>query len=262
MVVELVGILNITPDSFSDGGDYTDPLAALARAKEMFEQGANFVDIGAESTNPRSNPLAPDEEWCRLEAVLPSLLTTFPGKISVDTYHPETARKALEMGVTIINDVTMFRETEMIDLAAEYGKRARYIISHLSPAAHSISEAHKQMPTKTVQQVKDELLAKRQELLNRGVPGGNIILDPGIGFGKTDTDNWRLNWELLKFAEEVAGIEVMIGYSRKRFLGDQRMEVEPNLEAAKTAIASGTRYLRVHDVASHRDLLKQMGFII
>ncbi|HUD10460.1 MAG TPA: dihydropteroate synthase [Candidatus Saccharimonadales bacterium] len=254
-MVELVGILNITPDSFSDGGDYVNSSKAIARAMEMIEQGASFIDIGAESTNPRSSPLQPDEEWQRLQAVLPVLVQELPGKISVDTYHAETARKALENGITIINDVTMFRDPAMIDLAVQYKDKVRYIISHLSPAVHSIAEAHRTMPTKSVEEVNRELLAKRQELVNHGVSEQNIIIDPGIGFGKSDAKNWELNWELLSFAKEVPGIDVMIGYSRKRFLGEHRMEVKPNLEAAKIAIASGAKYLRVHDVAAHATLL-------
>lgn len=253
--VQLVGILNITPDSFSDGGQFLASDRAIAHAQEMLAQGANIIDAGAESTNPSSKPLSADEEWQRLEPVLSVLCREFPGKISVDTYHPQTARKALELGAAYINDVTMFRDPAMVDLAAEYGSKAHYIISHLSPSALSIVDAHKTNPTTSVQQVKDELLTKRQELIDRGVPAKNIILDPGIGFGKTATDNNALNWQLLEFAREAPDIPVMIGYSRKRFLGPHRMETEPNLAAADTAITAGARYLRVHDVAAHQPLV-------
>lgn len=254
MSVELVGILNVTPDSFSDGGKYFDPKNAIAQARQLFADGAALIDVGAESTNPWSKPLSPTEEWQRLEHVLTVLVKEFPGKISVDTYHSQTARKALELEVSIINDVTMFRDPAMVNLAAKYGGKARYIVSHLSPKAKTIADAHKNMPTTTVQEVEDELLAKYKELVGRGVPAQNIILDPGIGFGKTP----QLNPQLLEFARYVPGHSVMIGYSRKRFLGEHRMDIEPNLEAAKTAIAAGAKYLRVHDVASHKKLLDSL----
>lgn len=224
-----------------------DSSMAITQARQLFADGAVLVDVGAESTNPWSSPLGTSEEWQRLEPVLKSLVKEFRGKFSVDTYHPQTARRALEMGVNIINDVTMFRNPDMIALAARYGAKARYIVSHLSPTAMSIADAHKRMPTKSVQEVKQELMAKYAELIKSGVPAANIILDPGIGFGKVA----ELNPKLLKFAQEVPGIEVMIGYSRKRFLGKDRMKIGPNLEAAKVAIAAGATYLRIHDVAAH-----------
>jgi len=249
--VKLVGILNVTPDSFSDGGKYLDPANAIAHGRQLFADGAALVDIGGESTSPYSSPLFADREWERLKPVLTVLVKEFPGRISIDTYHPQTARKALKMGVTFINDVTMFRDPEMVNLAAEYGSKARYIVTHLSLDAASIADAHKRMPTKSVEDVKGELLFKRQVLIYRGVPAENIILDPGIGFGNVQ----ELNPVLLSFAKEVPGIEVMIGYSRKRFLGNQRMEIEPNLQAGKVAAAAGATYLRVHDVAAHMALL-------
>ena len=246
---ELVGILNVTPDSFSDGGMFYDPDHAVKHAAEMFNQGASIIDVGAESTNPWSSPLEPDEEWARFAPVLRVLVKNYPGQISVDTYHAETAKKALEAGITIINDVTMFRNPAMVKLAGKH--KPVCIVSHLSPKSKTISDAHKNPPTTTIEEVKSELLAKRDELLITGVPAENIILDPGIGFGKT----MELNKQLLTFAKEVPGIDVMIGYSRKRFLGKHRMGLEPNLEAGKIAITSGARYLRVHDVAGHVQLL-------
>jgi len=246
--VKLVGILNVTPDSFSDGGKFLDPSKAIEHARQLFADGATLVDVGGESTSPWSSPLSEDKEWERLEPVLKELVKEFPGKILVDTYHPHTAQRALQMGVTYINDVTMFRDPDMVNLALEYRDKARYVMSHLPLDASSIADAHKRMPAKTVQDVKGELLFKRQVLIYRGIPAQNIILDPGIGFGKTPD----LNPKLITFAKEVPGIEVMIGYSRKRFLGNQRMEIEPNLAAGKSAMASGAAYLRVHDVAAHK----------
>ena len=256
--VKLVGILNITPDSFSDGGLYFSPEKALAQAKRLFRDGAAIIDVGAESTNPTSQPLSPQDEWDRLRPVLGTLCTLYPKAISVDTHHASTAEHALRVGATYINDVTMFRDPAMVKLAGTAKNNAHFIVSHLSPLAATLADAHKYTPTSTMDQVRDELLAKQSELVSWGVPLENIILDPGIGFGKSSANNWALNWQLLKFAEEVPGSPVMIGHSRKRFLGEHRMELDINIEAARIAIDAGAQYLRVHDVKAHRDLLRQM----
>ena len=246
-MVQLVGILNITPDSFSDGGLFVDPAKALAHAAQLFADGAALVDVGAESTNPRSQPLTAAQEWARLAPVLPALLRAYPGQISLDTYHPETAEKALALGDVIINDVTGMADPAMITVVARH--HARCIVSHM-PAA-TAQAAHTQAPLTTVAQVRDDLLAKEAALVRRGIPRDRIILDPGIGFGKTP----ELNRQLLSFAAEVPDRPVMIGYSRKRFLGEHRMELAPNIAAGRIAVAAGAAFLRVHDVAGHRSML-------
>lgn len=247
---------------------------AALHAREMFASGASMVDVGAESTNPRSNPLDPVDEWQRLAPVLEPLLEEFPGQISVDTYHPDTAHKALILGAAIINDVTMFRDPAMVDVIVGHLDRApRLIVSHLSPKAKSITEAHSMQPPPTtdIQEVIDELLAARNGLTARGVPESKIILDPGIGFGKP----MFLNWQLLGLARLIPdNIDVMIGHSGKRFLAhdsesgqplyktdaekrELQSSTERNLLAARIAIKAGTRYLRVHNVPLHAELLRE-----
>jgi dihydropteroate synthase len=245
--IKLVGILNITPDSFSDGGLYDDPQVAVLRAESLFSDGAAIVDVGAESTRPHATALSDTEEWQRLVPVLSELIPRYPGQISLDSYHPATIRKAFEIGPVIVNDVTGLNNPYMVDAACEL--QAKVIVSHLPNM--NIQAAHKLQPVSTVQQVRDELLQKATLLEARGLPHSNIILDPGIGFGKT----MELNYELLKFAEQVPGYDVMIGYSRKRFLGEDRMEVQPNIDAGRIAISHGAKYLRVHDVKAHTVLL-------
>lgn len=247
-MVELVGILNITPDSFSDGGQFLDAAAAIARAEQLFAEGAALVDVGAESTRPNAVALTEEEEWSRLEPVLRPLLKHFPGKISLDSFHPGTVERAYAIGPVIINDVTGMNNPAMLKAAIKL--HARCIISHLPST--DIQTAHRDMPVTTVEQVKQALLERKALLVQGGIPAEQIILDPGIGFGKT----MELNRELLRFAAEVPGHPVMIGYSRKRFLGDQRMELTPNLAAGREAIAAGARYLRVHDVKGHAELLR------
>ncbi len=246
-MVRLVGILNITPDSFSDGGEFVRPEAALQQATKLFADGAALVDIGAESTRPGATPLSPDEEWQRLGPVLVPLMAKYPGKLSLDTYHPETAEKALARGEIIINDVTGMNNPAMVEVVAKH--KTGCIISHL-PGADP-QAAHQGELVDDVQVIVGDLLAKAELLQKRGLPKNRIILDPGIGFGKTP----ELNEKLLKFARYVPDYPVMIGYSRKRFLGDKRMELETNLKAGKIAIAAGAAYLRVHDIAGHRQLI-------
>ncbi|HEX5744411.1 MAG TPA: dihydropteroate synthase [Candidatus Saccharimonadales bacterium] len=247
-MVKLVGILNVTPDSFSDGGQFFDSESAFAQANKLFRDGADIVDVGAESTRPGATPLTPDEEWSRLEKIIQRLVKEYPEKISIDTYHPSTAARALKLGDVIINDVTGLSDPKMVELITTV--KARCVVGHLPGGTPQT--AHDGPLVDDMRQVVSDLLNKAAELEKRGLPGSNIILDPGIGFGKT----LELNRQLLEFAREVPGYAVMVGYSRKRFLGDNRMEPEPNLEAGRTAIGAGAAYLRVHDVAGHRQLLR------
>jgi dihydropteroate synthase len=249
-MTQLVGILNITPDSFSDGGKYFDPADALAQAERLFNDGAAIVDVGAESTRPGATPLTPEQEWERLDTVLPALLVRYPGKISLDTHHPETAEQALALGDVIINDVTGMNNPAMVEVVAKHN--ARCVVSHLP--GDDIQTAHKGTLVDDIQDVLNDLRAKADLLITKGVSRDHIILDPGIGFGKTP----GLNGALLKFAELVPNFKVMIGYSRKRFLGEDRMKLEPNLKAGRIAIAAGSAYLRVHDVAAHHALLTNL----
>jgi dihydropteroate synthase len=259
MSTHLVGILNVTPNSFSDGGLFLKPNAALDQARKLFADGASIVDVGAEATNPWAEPLIPKDEWARLELVLPVLLKEFPGKLSIDTYHAETAEKALKLGDIWINDVMTFRDPMMIEIAVKYN--ATCIVSHAPLAAKSVKESHK-YKIDDIQVVVDELKAKRKEMIKAGVKPDKIILDPGVGFGKT----MRLNWQLLEFKKCIDG-PVMLGHSRKRFLGTDpntgeslpdgeeiRYTPKRNIEAGLIVIAAGTDYLRVHDIAQHAQL--------
>jgi len=244
-MVQLVGILNVTPDSFSDGGNFLIPEAAIKQAEQLFADGASIVDIGAESTRPNAEALTEIREWERLAPILKILVSKYPGKMSLDTYHSATVKRAWEIGPVIVNDVTGFKDPVMRELVASL--QATVIISHL-PSGMTIQQAHETTPADSVQQIKDELLARATMLEEMGLSRDNIILDPGIGFGKTP----ELNTELLTFAKYVPQYQVMIGYSRKRFLGETRMQLEPNIQAAKIAIKSGAVYLRVHDVKGHK----------
>ncbi|HEU0266375.1 MAG TPA: dihydropteroate synthase [Candidatus Saccharimonadaceae bacterium] len=245
-MVLLVGILNITPDSFSDGGIYDGADRALARAEQLFADGACIVDVGAESTRPGAIPLSASKEWGRLQPILPYLIHKHPGEISLDTYHADTAAQALLIGSdVIINDISGLQDDAMYQLIVD--KKPRVIVGSLP--APDAQAAHHGKLVDNIQEVIDDLTVKYDRLVADGVPAENITLDPCIGFGKTR----RLNWQLLEIAKYLPGKRVMIGYSRKRFLGENRLELSSNLHAADIAARSGATYLRVHDVAGHAE---------
>ncbi|MFI5270728.1 MAG: dihydropteroate synthase [Candidatus Saccharimonadales bacterium] len=248
-MTEIVGILNVTPDSFSDGNLYFKPEFAVKHAKNLFKQGASIVDIGAESTRPGATKLTSEEEWQRLEEILAELAKFFPAsKFSIDTHNPDTAEKVLMKGNYIINDVTGMNNPNMVSVILRH--KAKCIISHLPGS--DIQRVHEEAFVNDIQRVVDDLLKKAKELEAGGIKKEDIILDPGIGFGKTT----ELNMKLLSFAKYISGYRVMIGFSRKRFLGEDRMRIEPNIEAAKIAINSGAAYIRVHEVEPYLPLLK------
>jgi len=271
--VKLVGILNVTPDSFSDGGLYQAPADAIQHADDMFSEGAWWVDVGAESTRPGAVPISPASEWERLAPVLSVLIPRYAGRICVDSYHPETHRRAAELGKFIVNDVTGFNNVDMVDTASELyknGSVVKAIASNLPfRFGANIQKAHqeKHQAVTDARIVRKELLLRKKELMQAGIAPEDIIADPGIGFGKTRP----LNWQLLHFAKVIhetdPSIAVMIGYSRKSFLGFHpgsdikypfgdkiRLSDEANLEAGKTAVNAGAAYLRVHDVGLYRNL--------
>lgn len=255
---EIFGILNLTPDSFSDGGTNINPEIAIENAETMLELGASYIDVGAESTKPGATPISEDEEWRRLENVLPILIEKYPGKISLDSYKPRTIQRAFEIGSIIINDVTSFSNVEMIEVALE--NDAICIISHLPDYFKSnIQKAHKSKEKNfiTASQVREELLIRQNELVYAGIDKNKIILDPGIGFGKT----FNVNRQLLTIAKMLPERDVMIGYSKKKFIGETRFEPESNLALGRIAIEPGTKYLRLHQdlIQSHKELIDSYG---
>lgn len=254
--VILVGILNVTPDSFSDGGKFINPTDALEQADRLIKQGASIIDVGAEATNPFVEPIAAREEIQRLETILPDLVEKFPGRISVDTHHPETAEYALGLGRVIINDVTTFRNPALVEVVVRY--QARVIASHMPLAAQTIKQAHadESIRVDSIYTVRDELLQQINLLVSAGLVAKNIIADPGIGFGKT----MRTNYNLLKFAELLPDVPVLIGHSRKRFIAEymgaaDKADLATNQRAARIAVRAGARYLRVHDPENYLSLI-------
>jgi dihydropteroate synthase len=253
MKPKLIGILNLTPDSFSGDGLWRDDVSYVEKVIEcidkLWRDGADMIDIGAESTRPNATKQTDKDEWGRLEAILQKVLNfEMPIRFSLDSYHPQTIRQAAEYGLFFINDVTGMADPKMRQVVAETGLPV--IISHLPSIVNGDIQAAHQLGDRLyddIEQVRYELYERVGQLELLGVDRSKIILDPGIGFGKTA----ELNYQLLQFAKVVPDFPVMIGYSRKRFLGENRMELAPNLAAYKIAAESGASYVRVHDVAGH-----------
>lgn len=266
----VMGILNVTPDSFSDGGRHHDPEAALAQARRMVAEGADILDVGGESTRPGADPVQPAEEQARILPVLERLLEEAPARISVDTRHPETARAALALAgdlapQLIINDVSgLLTHPEMPSVVAEAG--CDVVIMHSrgdSKTMQSLTQYED-----VVAEVIEELKQIRQPYLDAGVPADRIILDPGIGFAKTHEQNWQLTAALGRIT--AMGHRVLYGASRKGFLGpllaDQDGTPRPAGErdaatAALTAAAAlaGAWAVRVHAVRPNADAARVAG---
>ncbi len=243
--VKIFGILNVTPDSFSDGGAFLVTEKALAQAEKLFTDGADYVDVGGQSTRPGAVEISWESEWERVRGVIEALLEKYPDQISLDTKHWQTAENFLSLGGTVLNDVSGFQDPRMIEVAAEF--QPMCIVNHFPGKTADLVHEQK---ISSINQVREELLSRKADLLRSGVSAEKIILDPGIGFGKT----MELNWELLEFSALVPEEKVLIGHSKKRFLGEHRFEMKPNLEAAKIAVEAGAWGMRVHEVVEHREL--------
>ena len=231
----VMGILNVTPDSFSDGGRYFDVPKALQHALDIETQGADFLDIGAQSTRPGYTKVSAKEELSRLLPVLEAVAERVHIPISVDTFYPEVAREALRRGACIINDVNGFDEEEMFAVAAE--SDCGCILMH-----------HTQGTS-----VKPYFEMKRMKAQQYGIAQQRLCFDPGIGFGKTYEENLRLLKTVQDYAVE--GCAMLVGASRKRVIGQScgnppfAERLSGTLAAHTLAVASGADIVRVHDVA-------------
>jgi dihydropteroate synthase len=249
----LVGIINLTPDSFSDGGKFADTGAVLAAISRMIGQGARVIDIGAESTRPGALPVSPGEEWRRLESVLTALNgIRQPGVVfSLDTRHAENATKALELGMDWINDVTGFISPLMIN-AVKASPCALVMMHSLGvPANQAITLPQNADVIDTVNRwAKDRI----QALEAQGIDRNRIIFDPGIGFGKTPAQSLTLIRNIKDCM--TLGVRVLVGHSRKSFLAGFAADRDDATLAASLYLAEqGVDYLRVHDVVRHAQML-------
>ncbi|MFC6789741.1 dihydropteroate synthase [Methylobacterium komagatae] len=254
----VMGILNVTPDSFSDGGRFTGEAEALAQAQQLADEGAAILDIGGESTRPGHTPVPAEEEQARVLPVIRALDGRLPIPISIDTYKASTAELALAAGAKIVNDVWgLQREPDIATVAAAHG--APVMIMH---NRESIDPA--------IDIVADMLAFFERSLTiarKAGIPDGDIVLDPGVGFGKT----WEQHLEALRRLPEIRalGFPLLVGVSRKSLLGRLHdKETKPadrlygSLAAHAVAGTLGADIVRVHDVAAHVDAMRVVDAVM
>lgn len=249
----LVGVINVTPDSFSDGGKFLHPEIALQQALYLVNSGAEIIDIGAESTGPSSSPLNPDKEWSRLEQVLEIIKEAknkfiLPPIISVDTRHSATAKKALAFGIDWINDVTGLQDPAMREIIASSNKDC-VVMHYMSiPASREHVIPRDQCAVKVLSEWAEKHLEKLEE---SGITRSRIIFDPGIGFGKMPEHSFQLIKHISEFKK--LGTRILVGHSRKSFLSlfTQHPPFERDVETLSIALHLAKQpvdFLRVHNV--------------
>ena len=246
-----MGILNVTPDSFSDGGRFLKPDDALRRAERMIEDGADILDIGGESTRPGSERVSAEEEKARVVPVIEAIAKSFDAAVSIDTSKAEVARAAVAAGAEIINDISGLRfDVNIADAAADTG--SGLVLMH---SRGEFETMHSQTPVDDILfDVTTDLQRSTKLALDRGVRQEQIALDIGIGFGKTLEQNLELIAKLDKLIAEFPGYPMLVGTSRKSFIGkllggalpDERLN--GSLATAAIALWNGAGIVRVHDV--------------
>jgi dihydropteroate synthase len=260
-MTQLMGVVNVTPDSFSDGGLYLDPEAAIAHGTELAEAGAEILDIGGESTRPGAEPVGEEEELRRVVPVIRGL-TGSRSRLSVDTSKAAVASAALDAGAEIVNDVTALRgDPEMGSLCAERG--ANVVLMHMLGEPRTMQEDPRYEDV--VDDVKAFLAERLEAAVAAGIAQERVWLDPGIGFGKTAAHNMELLRRLGELRE--LGRPLVVGTSRKSFIGrvdgspaDQRLG--GTIASSVLAAAEGADVLRVHDVAELRQALTVAAAIL
>ncbi|MDT7604314.1 MAG: dihydropteroate synthase [Acidobacteriota bacterium] len=252
----VMGVLNVTPDSFSDGGQFYDFEAALAHAKEMIDEGADIIDIGGESTRPGSQPVTADEELRRVLPLIERLAKDGRVAVSIDTTKSEVARAALDAGAEVVNDISALRfDFRVADCVASAGAGLLLMHSRGTPAT-----MQKLPPVADVlAEVTHSLRASVAMAERRGVSRASIAIDPGIGFGKTAEQNVELIAKLDRLALSFPDLPLVVGTSRKSFIGklldgapaDERLY--GTLASVTAAILGGAHFVRVHDVRACRE---------
>lgn len=256
----VMGILNVTPDSFSDGGLYADVEQATRRGLEMVEEGADFIDVGGESTRPGSSPLFMEEELRRVVPVIERLAKSTSVPISIDTYKSEVAARALDAGAVVVNDISgLHFDARMVDVIAEH--KASVVIMHIkgTPKTMQVDPQYDDL----IGEICTYLQESIQLAEVKGI--GQIIVDPGIGFGKQLEHNLEIIRQLREFSR--FGYPVLVGPSRKSFIGkildlpvDQRLE--GTAAAVAASIMNGANIVRVHDVKEMRRVARVVDAIM
>ena len=251
----IMGILNVTPDSFSDGGQFLNKNSAIGHALKMIEEGADIIDIGGESTKPFSSPVSLDEELSRVLPVIEDLRKETDVCISIDTTKSEVANQALEMGASIINDVSAMEfDEKMIGIALKFD--CPIVLMHMKGIPKNMQENPHY--SSLISEIITYLNARIDFVLSKGFDRKKIIIDPGIGFGKSVENNFEIINNLNQFVD--LGYPVMLGASRKSFIGitldvPEDKRVEGSLAANIIGFQKGVSVFRVHDVDQTRKAL-------
>jgi dihydropteroate synthase len=253
----VMGILNVTPDSFADGGRHFSFTDALERAQTMIAEGVDIIDVGGESTRPGAERVSPDEEQNRVVPIITELVE-LGATVSIDTMRASTALAAISSGAQYVNDVSGgLADADMAPLIAK-NPQIQYVAMHWR--GHSADMQSKAVYKNVVSEVKDELEDRTEALIKAGVQAEQIILDPGIGFAKTSEHNWELLSNIDRLS--LLGYPLLVGASRKRFLGELLEGVDPdNRESATIALTTemarlGVWGVRTHSVKPHRDAIE------
>jgi dihydropteroate synthase len=256
----VMGIVNVTPDSFSDGGKFYVTERAIAHALKLIEEGADILDIGGESTRPGATPVSLDEELSRVIPVIQALskLSTVP--LSIDTYKPEVMRAAIGAGADIVNDIRALQEDGALAIVAD--SNAGVCLMHMqgTPLTMQLEPTY----TDVVAEVKAFLTTRLQIVLAQGIAKERILLDPGFGFGKTRAHNIALIQHLDELAD--IGQPLLVGLSRKAVLGaiaggDEQQRLYAGIAASVISVMKGAKIVRVHDVKATLDALKVVSAI-
>ena len=251
---QIMGILNVTPDSFSDGGTYYEPAKAISRAFEIESKGADILDIGGESTRPGAVPVSWEEELDRILPVIEAVAGKVNIPISIDTRHARVASAAIENGASLINDISgLFHDSEMASTAAHY--QVPVIIMHSSgdPQVMQSRVDYKRL----ISDITRSLELRIQLAIDTGIKQESIVIDPGIGFGKTVSQNFQIIKNLDRFLS--LGYPLLIGVSRKSFIGKtlglpEGQRIYGTAAAVTACILNGTHIIRVHDVAAMKQV--------
>lgn len=257
----IMGIVNRTPDSFYDGGQYFDEEGCLAHVARLIEEGADIIDIGGESSRPGSEPVSIEEELRRTVPIIEKVSAEFDITISIDTYKAEVARRALEAGAGFINDISAFRaDSEMAKLAAQFDCPVCLMHMQGEPGTMQDNPYYEDLVGEIMEYLSQSIKIAR----DAGVRKENIVIDPGIGFGKTAEHNLTILKNLPRFKE--LGYPVLIGASRKSFIG-KVLEKGPegrlagSLAVATLAALRGANIIRTHDVSQTADCLRMIEVI-
>ncbi len=252
---QVMGVLNVTPDSFSDGGYFLSPDLAITRAIDMLEEGAAVIDVGGESTRPGADPVSVDEELARVMPVIEVLSRELPIPVSIDTYKPEVMRQAVEAGAGMINDVFALQEGDALQTAARLD--VPVCLMHMLGRPRTMQQAPRYQDV--VAEVKSFLKERLDRSMEAGIPRNRLLIDPGFGFGKTLQHNLLLLKDLRELT--TLGVPLVAGLSRKSMIGkildvpvDER--VYGSIAAATLAAWQGARLIRVHDVRETQDALR------